>query len=243
MQLKSKLASALIHTHIDDFFLIFQVYSKNNLINIKESSLVLNEIFTAMSLTLEISEIEKFQRISYIYFPARKISDYFFKLLDEDHLEELEKLRINYKVYYPKISLAELCMIFDIVLLELYPEFKSQQRLIKKNMQIYKEFADNAANKKNNLNTDINKYNSLQKIESNQSYEISLFEKKMINNIYSTYNSPFSLKEFLKFLLDYDIIGNPLYQYRFILKNQAKQIYTHICLNSMSFLQFTVNAN
>ena len=188
---------------------------------------------------LSYTDIQRFQRLSYILFPAKQIPDYFYKLLEPDHIKQLESLKIDYKILYSKITIWQFFRIFEIFV-ETKPDLDAVQIKLLKDLKKYEKFLKRKPSDliKNVINSLIKAYFDY----NSDSSRINNQESQIIQNIFKIYDRPLSLQIFLEFLKDFGIVGNPFCAIRFLKSRQARRVYNKICLNGMSFSQFKVKA-
>lgn len=218
---------------------VFDVYCEDGKADVRKCAIALNEIFVACMWKIVESEVERFQRLVFLYFPVRQVQDYYYKLLDDEHTAELDKLGLDYKVFYPKITFYQFLLVFEAWVDSKYPQNEFQEKILE-DLEYYTK--DSKGMLTETFQTIVkgleNAY--IQSLQAENLKDPNKYEIENINNIYKKYNKPLSLKFFIDFLVDYEILGNPTEKYRFIKKKQAKTVYTRICLNCMSHPQFLV---
>jgi hypothetical protein len=232
------LMNSIISEFSEEIRCVFSIYCENELIDIRNAVSVLNEMVCIGIINLSTNELQRFQRLGHILHPATRIQDYYYKLLDPEHLVELERLGIDYKTLYPKICIQQFIGLLDFFLKTL--QMDAIQQLIVEDIKYYKaKYAESPAKTvKNTLKSLYCAYKDY--TDSKNYFKVTEKENKLIKQLYEAYNQPMSLKVFLDFLQDYEIIGSPFTCYRFIKRKQAKAVYTRLCLNAMSLSQFTV---
>jgi hypothetical protein len=218
---------------------VFDVYCEDGKVDVRKCAIALNEIFMACMWKIVESEVNRFQRLVFLYFPVREVQDYYYKLLDDEHIAELDKLGLDYKVFYPKITFYQFLLVFEAWIDSKYPQSEFQEKILE-DLEYYTK--DSKGMLTETFQTIVkgleNAY--IQSLQAENLKDPNKYEIENINNIYKKYNKPLSLKFFIDFLVDYEILGNPTEKYRFIKKKQAKTVYTRICLNCMSQPQFLV---
>lgn len=234
INIKNQRLLQIIEFSNEEIFTIFLVYARNEVLDIRDTSKVLYEIFLCDLILISDYDLERFQRLSFYIYPVRQIAEFYHKLLEKDTIEELNKINIEITVFYPKIGFSDFILLIECFL-ETQEEFDSFQRRITADIHMYKQ------------EPEIEKVAGIIQALSYAYFEYRRgkyltvdYENKFINEIYMAYNRPLSLKVYLQFLQDFEILGNPNENYRFIKLKEAKNIYSQICLNAMSLTQFKV---